>query len=260
MKISNKAIWCSIIVCLLGGAACKTAPARPDWAGRMWQEKQNMLVSGISSGCEDVSCAQKTAYANALADLAQYMGVRVSVHTRVNVQSDGQSVEAVYQAYTQELNLKHLNIEKFEAVRGKQGLTGYILLSVPQQELASAKKQLEISQAQAEAEQRRKHQKGYFYVSAPKNWPDLAGGMEKILRQQGYLVGRRGQAVRLQVAFFKCLPSAAAQLSVCTLQVEVESQGRKQRFTAKGFGAPAARARADCLENWLSGLPKNVLE
>lgn len=33
MKISNKAIWSSIIVCLLGGAACKTAPARPDWAG-----------------------------------------------------------------------------------------------------------------------------------------------------------------------------------------------------------------------------------
>lgn len=195
-----------------------------------------MLVSGISSGCEDVSCAQKTAYANALADLAQYMGVRVSVHTRVDVQSDGQSVEAVYQAYTQELNLKHLNIEKFEAVRGKQGLTGYILLSVPQQELASAKKQLEQAQAQAEAERRRKHQKGYFYVSAPKNWPDLAGGMEKILRQQGYLVGRRGQAVRLQVAFFKCLPSAAAQLSVCSCRWKWKAKAANSVLRLKVLG------------------------
>lgn len=260
MKTNNKfSVW-GIIVCLLGSAGCATAPAQPDWAGKLWQEKQTVLVSGISSNCADMACAQKIAYANALSSLAEYMGLRLKTHTRVDLSSDEQSVNAVYEAYTQELEINNLKIEKFEAVRTKTGLTGYVLISVEQKELRAAVMRREQRERATEQEKLRKQQLGAFRVVAPKTWQDLARGVEKVLREQGYLVGRHGQTVRLSVAPLSCRWSQTVAIEICTLQASILVGNKKQTFSAKGYGQDLAQVRKETIEAWLRELPDNLME
>lgn len=252
-------VWVAGLL-LLGGAGCATAPSTPEWAGRMWTEKQTFWIGGISSPCRDAASAKTLAQANALNALAEYIGVNIQSQTTVQTSSDRQTLQALYQARTQEVEIHNLKIEKFKTTHTPEGIVGHLLISVEAAEVARAKQAQERAQDLARQEEARKRKLGYFNVSRVKGWPELTAGVERWLREQGYLVGKQGSLVRLEDISLSCRQNALADIQICVLHAGINCRGKRQLFSAQGYGQTARQARQDAIDVWLEKLPQNLVE
>lgn len=244
---------------LLGGG-CVSAPTVPDWARKNWQEKQVYYFSGISSDCRNVACAKEEAYNNAVANIATYLGSTVSVLTESELDNSGQYLSAHFKSATREVPLKHIKVEKFKVSRYEKHLTGYLLVSVEKSELSTALAQIEWDQVSQERQLQNRRNIGAITIHTPKYWKDLEGQLSRFLNKAGYLIGKNGKNLFLQVDDFTCTQSHIQDIQICTLQAKVKFQQQEHIYISKGYGRTQEQARKDMVNAWIGQIPENILE
>jgi len=254
----NKFLIYINLICCLAGAGCVLAPAKPSWAGRTWQDNQEVYFSGISSSCKDIVCARSMAYANAADALAQYIGITIKSQTRQTTENNWQSLESSYIAVSDELHINNISIEKFEVFKESGYFTGYILLKTSQNELQKAKNIAEKLQKHQQALLETKKQLGPFYVRGSSKWEDLTASIEQFLKERGYQISKSGRQIKADVPQFYCVDSTMQDIKICTLQVNLEFKNKKYSYESKGYGANVVQARREAVNKLVSSLTEEI--
>lgn len=247
---------------LLGifGGGCLPPPRTPDWAGKNWQEKQFFYFSGISSECRNVVCAKEESYNNAVASIAAFLGSTVSVLTQSDLDNNAQYLTAHFQSTTQEIPLKHIQVKKFKVSRYKKHLVGYVLVSIEKSEINTALAKMKQDADRQAQQQQNRRKLGVVTVHAPRYWKDLAGQANIFLGKAGYLTGKNGNNLFLQVDDFTCTQSHIQDVQICTLQAKVTFKQKEFVYTAKGYGRTQEQARKDAIGAWVEQIPPDILE
>ncbi len=242
------------------GGGCISTPRIPDWAGKNWQEKQVFYFSGISSECSNAVCAKEEAYNNAIASIATFLGSTVTVITESNLDNNGQYLSAHFQSATQEMQLKHIKVEKFKVSQDKKYLVGYVLVSLEKREIDAVLTQIKQDADWQTHKQQNRRKVGVITIHAPRDWKDLEGQVNRFLGKAGYLTGQNGNNLYLQVENFACTQSHIQDVQICILQVKATFEQKELVFTAKGYGHTQAQAREDAIGAWIEQIPQDILE
>ena len=260
MMRSNLSKGLFVLMMVLAGVGCASTPAKPEWAGKNWKEQKKMYFSGIAAQCPDISCARDRSYAHAVSAVADYIGITVQTHTDMELSNNWHQLESKYTAVSEELNLEHIEVEKFEVSREDNFFTGYILLQIPVYELEAAKRKVTEKAAQAAARKKQKAALGIFSVQTASDCKEAGTYLENLLRKQDYKIGKNGQPIYLQVEKENCRRSHFEELQICEIYFSISWQDKKHVFSGVGYGKDKAQSRREAIGAAFSTLPADLLE
>jgi hypothetical protein len=241
--MGNKLHILGLSILLLG--ACATHPKGPSWQGKSWEEGGNLYFSGISSETDTIQGVRQEAYNNAIADIADYLGVSLNITSENSINSGFTDYQSVMESENQDVLLKQIHVKNFEYQKSGKKYIGNILLEynrkIMQEELArkeEARKKAEQEEPlkkEQEKEIRKKRKNiGNIQVKLLPDTLNFKTQLTNHLNGLGYAVTATGKIVLVKAADISCVP--ANGLWVCVLNLEVNFKNKISVYQAKGVG------------------------
>jgi hypothetical protein len=186
-------------------AACSARQTQdPSWLGKTWSDANHYYFSGISDSSYSLNEARQSAYLDALAKAAEYIGFAIDIKTTQSLNSHYADIQSNTKLTVKDTLFSQAEIKDFQYVqKNDNSYRAYILIEFKKSLIEAEKRRREELENQRLEKIAQRKSAGDVEVISPPELDDIKYAVIEFLEKTGYNIYRGGGAKKIPFKIIK---------------------------------------------------------